>query len=997
MTWFGLLSQNIQYLKKHADTLVKEIVPFIFNLYTQKQLALYRTPAISILIEIINKLNSDCHWKSSDIDSKIVYIHLKNIIDRNNQQYDAIAATRIGICLIRNGLLDIVSKYYGDKTQRVIDIILNDKLLKDLIRESILRFSCDPLFKDIFISLSQLEKQNEISKKMWKEYLQLGNSSNMVHRALFYEILVSFIGRNQNRKIFQKILKTKAMIQLTKNLDEMTNQSPYFSELIDRLSKEFALLNQNSRFRKLIFPSSENYKSDLADISKMVIFATGADKNIFNYIFDLPKPYPEAYLLNINNVDIENISEEFLTSLLDFSFIGNSDDFIEEDELNELDDENEEEVDQNDKKINGKTNHDNDDESQEDDEEEEAGALLSELIADHDDTIEKAQTLLLDLVNRCATWHMISKISKLVDHYKTIISLEYETKTLNVVFSESENNLRNELIELRDSLMKIPENKVDSDKLKAFIFLVEVIIIHQLYIPSLISEEHNVLSDLKECSNSLFLSKSKKEDAPEPVNVLLDIVIQLVSISPKLTQAAAFSLKYFLKDGLNSEIVDLLISVIQPSLTGQNQDEIFESNENGDDMEISEDEEDKMEETSFFEMEDKIDTSDNDEDITTRQEASSPTSEPEMINIEDIEGFDQDEYMFKQDEVLKQMFLIKKRELEREKSSSSDGSQVAYNASSSVLQIIETFVRHTYSAKDVITIFTPLLKLYILKLKKGQLKKFSAMTHQKILHVLSIIYKTPLLLNVDVADRKKEKGVSHKYYGRFDDQLNNLVKIFFEFIEVNNKLPSQQSQPILQFFKDIFVNHPQKDKLIVPLVQEQLNKKIMSSSKFSAPKSVAFLVSMPWMAESCGGLLPQLLNKFTKKSAEVYRFIQSCLDKKWNLFAVEGSFDELIQVSLDRLKADSDTKKDKISKNIKKISDPIRSVLKRLYTNPNFILKEKTKENIIQIATILNGIKPSKWAPILENTEKKQRKRKRVEERENEEKPKKRSKTENPE
>eukprot|EP00818_Percolomonas_sp_WS_P000097 CAMPEP_0117436228 /NCGR_PEP_ID=MMETSP0759-20121206/898_1 /TAXON_ID=63605 /ORGANISM="Percolomonas cosmopolitus, Strain WS" /LENGTH=1077 /DNA_ID=CAMNT_0005227819 /DNA_START=62 /DNA_END=3295 /DNA_ORIENTATION=- len=967
LTYFAILANYPEYLKNNYSILLNDIKPFIYEYFTPKQLPLYRNAAVSIVLEMIKTLTMHCKWRQGDVELKILNSHLRSIMDKTGAEYDLISSVRIGFLLFDLGFEQLVTKFYGSQVERKLDLIMNESLVRYLIRDSVLRLSCDPLLKQVLVVLSQLEKQNETSKKMWKAFFELGNSKNMAYRALFFEILVSFVALNQNKRIFMKILKTKAMRSLVRNMDNIQSTSPYYANLIEKLSHAFARLNENPRFRKVIFPPAEDYREEYADISKMVIFASGSSKKIFDFITELPEPFPQAFLLNINNVDPSSLSEEFLKGLFDFAFIQT----LSDEDFEELENEGA-------TLENGNQQNDEDDDDElaagqqkGDSDEADDDILLSDLIVDQDSLVEEAQMVLLKTVNRCATWHHASLISSIADHYQTKLHLDENSReVLQTVFPEAESKLRDALFALRNRLQSLDVSQEMEDRRKALTVFVEALLLHQLYIPSLLTTESQVVEDLDNFVAVVFEGEENDKEV-NPVEVLVDLTLQLVTIDNLLSPAAGFCIKYFLRGNVNEDIINMFLSVVQPALSGDEGDEIFDPN-----MMVPEDvlEEDEEDAEDLMALQDQMDTSDDEEGLATERMVNALASGE--VNIEGADDFDQDEYMFQHDDQLRDMFLERKRDLEQQKSALIEARESAFTAASGVLELVEIFLRHTYSAEDALKIFVSFLKVYVSRLKNSAPKKFAAQTHQKVLHVLSVIYKTPLAFSTDVEERKKTKGTTHKYYGRIDNLVQPLVSQFFALLACSHKIPSTQMQPLLQFFNTIFSQHPDKDTLIAPLVRAKLNKKVVIVSKFSSTKVVSFLVSLPWMAEYIGEMLIPVVKKFSKRATEVFRFLETTLDKKWNIFAKEGSFDEFIRVCVEALKADIQAgRKKKLEKN-KMLMTYTRNVLRRIYSKQPSTLSEETKTNIVELATQLNTLRPQVWAPILDTkTEQQQRKR----------------------
>ena len=721
--------------------------------YTHKQLPVFRNAAVVVCIEIIRTLVRHCHWRESEVDAKIITPYLKNIIDKTAAQFDLISAVRVGLCFFELGFQQLITKHFGSQVTRNLDLVLNENLIKKLIKDSIMRLSCDPLLKQVVVILSQLEKQNEVSKKMWKAFFQLGESKNMAYRALFFEVVVSFIVYNQNKRIFIKTLKTKAMRHLVDSMDQDTVHTPYYASLIDRLSKAFAKTTRNPRFRKIIFPSAEEYRDDIADISKMVIYALGASDKIFDYIPELPQPFPEAFLLNINNVETQAITEEFFKGLFDFAFIQT----LSEEDFEEL---------ENGAVADGAAPsavalEEADDEAPIAEGTDEADAddfFLSDLITDQDAILERAQEIFLNTVNRCATWHHASAISPVVDHYKSKLNLdETSTEVLQTVFPEAESKLRDALFALREKLNSMTfTDEEKNDQRIALKFFIESLLLHQLYVPSLLTEDSHVVDDLDNFI-AVVLEGKEVDKEVNPVEVLMDLTLQLVTIDSLLSPAAAFCLKYFLRGHVNGEIINMILSVIQPALSSEEGDELVETGMMVPEDVMEEDEAAQAADPSLMGLQDNMDVSDSEEqDLTNGAETNEETAVNAVSNgaTTDGEEFDQDEYMFQHDDAIRMMFLQRKRDLDRQKSALSLAQESSFTAASSVLQLVETFVRHTHRAHDALLIFNTLLRTYVRRLKQGTPKRFTAKTHQKLLHVLSVIYKTPLNLNQQPEERK---------------------------------------------------------------------------------------------------------------------------------------------------------------------------------------------------------------------------------------------------
>ncbi|GJE98126.1 DNA polymerase phi-domain-containing protein [Phanerochaete sordida] len=310
----------------------------------------------------------------------------------------------------------------------------------------------------------------------------------------------------------------------------------------------------------------------------------------------------------------------------------------------------------------------------------------------------------------------------------TIEQLEKDTKhaTLLSEIDEDEQGIREKARELAERLHKLSEK---DDAAKGAELLLAATLLHQYCADDAEEGDMEALESCIDAASRMFPAETKKpkkarksaaaegadDDAPEPVDVLVDTVIGFLEKATAYMRAVANQVFALLAGAVKESTVDLILA----QLERKNPAELAEEDE-----EMSEDEEDEDE------KEEDEEESEADDDVEEDEEDLDEAADPELrrkieeaLSVNGIQGATgesddeseeelmDDDQMMAIDEQLAAVFRA--RADERKLTKGVDAQREATHYKNRVLDLLDAFLRRQPNSPLVVRLILPLIELVV--------------------------------------------------------------------------------------------------------------------------------------------------------------------------------------------------------------------------------------------------------------------------------------------
>ncbi|GAB5585522.1 DNA-directed DNA polymerase [Umbelopsis nana] len=311
-------------------------------------------------------------------------------------------------------------------------------------------------------------------------------------------------------------------------------------------------------------------------------------------------------------------------------------------------------------------------------------------------------------------------IEKDTKHFKNVVEFSKES-------TEAKKEAFKTIEEIKADITKSGAENVNSQS-RAFELLFLHLILQQLTDPE---ESNDVLGELQSCYQKVFRakkptkkSKAKEEDEPEPVEVLIDILLSFLSKLSALLRSLAEQVFEIFSDKLTKKALYLMLEILETKESQAGEDELFETRD--DDMDTDDDDEEEDDDVEVIDMEDATDSdefSEGEDDADEEDDDNEEVDEELRQKIqeammaqgilagsddedEDLEDMDDDQ-MEVFDEKLAEIFRQKKVE----KNDRKNAQQHVVHFKNKVLELLGIFVRKNPTNPLIFEMILPLLKV----------------------------------------------------------------------------------------------------------------------------------------------------------------------------------------------------------------------------------------------------------------------------------------------
>jgi len=213
------------------------------------------------------------------------------------------------------------------------------------------------------------------------------------------------------------------------------------------------------------------------------------------------------------------------------------------------------------------------------------------------------------------------------------------------------------------------------------------------------SELLDLITDTQECCKRIFKNKKKQEEEEQPINVLTDVLLGLLTKPNQLVQNVPMAVLKAFSDNITLTVLDTLMDVLteddQQENDEENDDHNNDHNDSGEEEENNEDEEDESDEDS--------------EHHDHSSHTKSTKMEVDDIDDETINVDDEDEEtLAKYDEMLSKIF--------KQRKGSKENDMIDFKIR--VLELLKVVVKKLSDNENIFSYITSLLQLVQKKYSK---------------------------------------------------------------------------------------------------------------------------------------------------------------------------------------------------------------------------------------------------------------------------------------